>query len=363
MSVDYEQTRAVTHEKLEGHLDDLGCGRDIKSLVSFAKAYLGMYLDLEKNIEPDERVKLLADEDVVENIWLGFSFLLNSKHDITLKIIAQAYVEDTRLDIGYILLAALDREIRVRGSVPELDDELMSIMICFYYINRNELGNLWIGQCAETHAPLFANTMIEFWQAMEAMGSNKKPGFREILYKPEYNLILQSLTLPVMRAFAHLNKYFLRSLLLSAFRYAPMDELLAVSCDHIENEKNMPVVNQVYWLSTAYLLMPDKYESILFNYVGRTREKALPMLNYIEAVLSQEGKQRFDLTASMLASLLHMIAPKFRPVRDKFGNLDDNAQKIIWLFDLLRKDKSIAAQHAISDLKKIRVMKLYSEYL
>lgn len=363
MPVDFESTRIATHEKLEGHLEDLKYGRDIKSLVSFAKAYLGMYLDLEKNIAPDERVKLLADDEVTENIWQGFAFLLNRSHDISPATIAQAYVDDVRLDMGYILLAALDRETRMQGRMPDLDDRFRAIMICFYYINRHELDNPWIKDCAKTHAPLFASTLIELWQAMESHGSRKKPGFREILYKTEYEQILKALTLPVMREFAHLNKYFLRSLLLSAFRYASLDELLRVCNDHIENEKGMPVVNQVYWSCTAYLLAPEKNEVTLFEYVGRTREKALPMLDYVEALLKQTGKRRFVLTAGMLANLLYMIAPKFRPVRDQFGNLDDNVEKIIWLFGLLREEKSDEAKRAIDKLKKIRVMRRYSGYM
>jgi len=363
MSIDYELTRSTTHDRLVGQLEHLSQGHDTKSLASFAKAYLGMYLDLEKSISPDERVKLLADEDIIDSIWHGFDYLLHNPPEITPQIIASAYVEEARLDIGYILLAALDREIRQQNKVPELDDGLMATMICFYYVNRNELENRWVGYYAKTHSKLFADTLVEFWQAIEKLGSNQKPGFREILYKPEYIRILQDITLPVMRVFAHIKKYFLKNLLLAAFQYISLDDLLQVCKEHIENETDMPVVNRVYWLSTAYLLSPATYKDELFDYVGRTREKALPMLDFIEALLNRDVEQRFALSADMLADLLYMIAPKFRPVRDQFGNLDDNVEKIVRLCILLREDKSTAAQQAISRLKKIRVMRLYSEFL
>ncbi|NOY67065.1 MAG: hypothetical protein GXP13_06610, partial [Gammaproteobacteria bacterium] len=197
---------------------------------------------------------------------------------------------------------------------------------------------------------------------LEESGSEKKPGFREILYKPEYDLILQAIVLPVLRVFPHLNKYFLRNLLYAAFRYSSLSELLCICQQHIDLEKNMPVANRVYWLSTAYLLSPEEHETILFDYVGRTREKALPLLDYVDALMSS-GDQRLNITSDMLANLIYMVAPKFKPVRDKFGNLDDNVQKIIRLFDALHSDKSTSARQAISKLRKIRVMRLYSDYL
>jgi len=42
MTQDFEQARYSTHEKLVDKLDELSQGKDIKSLESFAKAYLGM---------------------------------------------------------------------------------------------------------------------------------------------------------------------------------------------------------------------------------------------------------------------------------------------------------------------------------
>jgi len=361
MSVDYEQTRSSTHEKLAGHLEDLSHGRDIKSLASFAKAYLCMYLDLDKNISPDERVKLLADDELLGYIWDGFSYVLAQPCEISAEDIAKAYVDGERLDIGYILLAAFDRKIRNNKNIPESDDRLMAAMICFYYVNRNELDNLWVAHYAGSNSILFADTLIAFWQILEKQGSHKKPGLREILYKQEYSLILQAMILPALSVFPGINKYFLRRLLQLSFNHVSLPALLDICRQHLE-ENVMPAANQLYWLSTAYLLSPDEYKDSLFERVGRTREKALPLLDYIDVVLSESDRQ-FSLTAEMLANLLHMIAPKFRPVEDRFGRYDDNVQKIIRLFDLLRNDKSNEAKLAVEKLKKIRVMRLYSDYL
>jgi hypothetical protein len=125
----------------------------------------------------------------------------------------------------------------------------------------------------------------------------------------------------------------------------------------------MPVVHRVYWLGTAYLLAPVEFETMLFEYVGRTREKALPLLNFIDPVIRAADNTGLDIGPDMLAKLLYMIAPKFRPGRDRFGRLDDNVLKIVWLFDLLGQDNSQQARQAVQQLRQIRVMRLYSDYL
>ncbi len=85
--------------------------------------------------------------------------------------------------------------------------------------------------------------------------------------------------------------------------------------------------------------------------------------NFVEMVIKKRQVCHVNVSANMLASLLYMIAPKFRPGRDQFGRLDDNVQKIVWLFELLGQDSSVEGRQAIQRLRQIRVMRLYSESL
>ncbi len=366
MSQDFKQARFSTHEKLAGKLDKLAQGKDIKSLESFAKAYLGMYLDIDSELLPAERVSLLADDDILDSIWSGFHHVLHKQTLLSPEDIGCLYAKDQRMAQGYIALAAMDREIdQHQGDLAELltDDEKLESLICFHYVDRNELKDQWIDYVAQQRPQVFSMALLRFWQAIQNCGVERYPGFREILQKQEFQPVLKNLVLPVLKTVRHINKKLLPAMLLSAFEYVPHIDLLQTCRLRLADEAYMTVKHHVYWLSSAFLLAPDEYEETLFEYVGRTREKALPMLNFVESVIKKTQGNKVNVSANMLASLLHMMAPKFRPGRDQLGRLDDNVQKIVWLFDLLGQDSSPEGRQAIQRLRRIRVMRRYSDYL
>jgi len=365
MSQDFKQARFSTHEKLAGKLDELARGQDIKSLESFAKAYLGMYLDIDSELLPAERVSLLADDDILDSIWSGFHHVLYHQALLSPEDIGCLYAEDERMAQGYIALAAIDREIESsHGKWAELlPDDLLESLICFHYVDKNELKNQWMDYAVQQRPQVFSMALLRFWQSIQNCGVERYPGFREIIQKQELQPVLKNLVLPVLQNVRHINKKLLPALLLSAFEYVPHADLLRTCQRRLEGEAYMSVKHHVYWLSSAFLLEPDQYRDTLFEYVGRTREKALPMLNFLESVIKKGQASQVAISASMLADLLYMIAPKFRPGRDQFGRMDDNVQKIIWLFDLLGQDSSTEGRQAIRRLRQIRVMRRYSHYL
>lgn len=366
MSQDFEQARNSTHEKLAGKLHELSQGEDIKSLASFAKAYLGMYLDLDKSLLPDERVRLLADDDILDSIWAGFDTVLYDPHLSTPEVIGRMYANEQRMAQGYIALAAMDRQIRqFHGDLTTLriDERVLESLICFHYVDRNELPVQWMAYAVQQCAPLYAVALLRFWKAIQAAGIERYPGFREVLYKEKFQQVLKHLALPALQNMRRIQKKLLPPLLLSAFKYVAHADLLAACRQRLANDHDMQVVHHVYWISSAYLLAPQEFEGALADYVGRTREKALPMLNFIEMILKNNDSIGLAISADTLACLLMLLAPKFRPDRDQFGRLDDNVEKITWLFNLLGEDRSETAHLAVERLRKVRVMRLYSAYI
>jgi len=366
MSQDFKQARFSTHEKLVGKLKSLSHGDDIKSLASFAKAYLGMYLDIDSELSPVERVSLLVDEDILDSIWAGFDAVLHGEDILSPEEIGRLFVKDERSSQGYIVLAAIDKVIADHsGKLEEVltEDRLLESLVCFHYVDRNDLKNQWLDHLVQHRPQLVSSALLRFWQSISASGVERYPGFREILQKAEFSSVLKNIALPVLKNIPHLNRKLLPVLLQSAFQYVPHRDLFQACQFRLADDADMSVRQHVYWLGSAYLLAPVEYEAVLFDYVGRTREKALPLLNFVEQIIKNRKDCQLEVSANMLASLLYMIAPKFRPGRDRFGRLDDNVLKIVWLFNLLGQYADADGRQAILRLRKIRVMRLYSEFL
>jgi len=364
--VDLEQTRTDTHDKLIDRLSDLSKGRDIKALTSFAKAYLGMYLDLDKALLPEQRVALLADEDVLGSIWAGFDTILTQHELPSPDEIGTVFARNERVSIGYIALAAVDKKIR-DGScrILDLEDEILRALICLHYTDQNELQNPWIASLAKNRPDLFAESLITYWQSIREQGSLRFPGFIQTIHDPDYYQVLIVLLLPILGLFHHLDRKTFQRLLQIAFCeiQAISPERLLDLCDtSLAKETEIPVCNYACWLCAAFLLNPEAYDQRLFDYMGRTREKALPVLNFLVAVLDQDSAKDLNITAMMMARLLHMIAPKFRPVRDRFGCLDENVEKVVWLFRWLG-DQDYSIDEAVTYLSSVRVMRVYAQYI
>ena len=68
----FAQARKDNDERLLGQLDSLRNGEDMQVLESFARAYLGMFYEIEDEIAPDDKVAMLANSDVANAVLEGF---------------------------------------------------------------------------------------------------------------------------------------------------------------------------------------------------------------------------------------------------------------------------------------------------
>jgi hypothetical protein len=362
--LDYEKTRIITEEKLAGRLEGLRSGENVPALESFAKAYLGMYLDIDKSLSPEERVCLLANADICENIFLGFQAVLEDGKLPDPESIGSALAAGERYPIGYIALAGMD--MLARESLDEmlkLPESTLRAALCFHLANPTELENSWFNHLMKQRPDLATGSLREFWSQIMEHGSRHVPGLQTALRNSGMLPVMEKLLIPVLQHWEILDKKMLMNLLISAFRYTDRAALLDVCRNALEHADDIPVVQHVYWLASAYLLAPGEYHDEIFEYVGRTREKAVPMLKFILPILDDENTPGIRISAKTLAHILHMLAPKFRPKRDQFGNLDDSVQMIIWLFERLGREKNQEGREAVEYLRKIRVMRIYSEYL
>jgi hypothetical protein len=102
---------------------------------------------------------------------------------------------------------------------------------------------------------------------------------------------------------------------------------------------------------------------VLADYCGRSKEKILPLLDFSVMVLMTDNEQRLPLTADTFCQLLRIIAPKFTPQQDRYGNLCDNTQKVMYLFYRLATNPDEDTESSIKRLRLVRVMKLYQSIL
>lgn len=359
---EHEITRLENDRTLLPKIEAIRHGDDIESLERFAKAYLGMYLDIDNNIPPQQRIVILANPELALAVRQGFEAVLARGEFPTEADIADAMMDEQPHAIGYILLAALDLfSADPRFAVSALPDNTIRSALCLHYAAKTELRNMWFDDILQTRQPQVAEALIAFWSQLIARDCDHLPGLYQIIRHQAFDSITRQVVLPVLAQLQHCRKAVLRDLLKAALRVCDHAQLLQICETALASWNRADPSRYMLWLSSAFLLQPDHYSQSLAEYCSFSKEKILPLLDFSVLILQEDDTQRLRLPASAYATLLRIIAAKFAPQLDRYGNLSDITQKVMYLF--YRLAISHEAGPAIRQLGQIRVMKLYKDIL
>lgn len=361
---DKAHVRAENDHSLLARLDTIQQGEALDVLAPFAKAYLGLFLDMDNSIAPEQRIDVLANTTLARAIQQGIQAVLLRTDHPDAGIIAKSLLDEAPLDRGYIVLAGIQH---LMVSSPEqllqLPDATLSAALCFHYTNKTNCPDEWIHIILQQRQKQSVDILTAFWLYLIDHGSEYLPGVEAILNSPQHRHLASQLVLPLLQHWTQCRKKILRGLLLTALLCADQKALRDLA-DHALHTWNPNEPGRyALWLATAYLVAPELYLAQLSDYLGRSRERMLPLLDYIVLALMQDTEQRYPLSATALIGLLQSIAPKFTPQVDRHGNLCDNSLRVMYLFYRLAICRDPHAATAMTRLGQIRVMKLYSAIL
>ena len=353
----HERARCENQPLLEKRLNELRAGSAIDALEPFAKAYLGMFYDIDNNIAPEARIYLLVDKTFVEPIISGLKTALQQQVFSAPDKIADSLVNDERLTLGYIALAGLDLFLQQGGKATQLSPDTIKSIICFHYANSTYHHDDWLMPLIKSSPDLAVEAYTEFWQALRGKGYAYLPGLQMILENDELIDVRRNVIVTAAALMRNKRPKELAKMLLVALKDEP-DELFDTCCEILQHTDEIGIRQQVYWQALAFILEPAVRTSILSAFVGQEKIKILPLLDFINWVLV-ENEER--LSGEAIGELIRIIAPKFTPQMDSYGELSDISQKVAWLFYLLGTRITLPALQLTKKLRRVRVLKLYSE--
>ena len=362
--MDFELTRFENDERLLPQINSIKSAENIQVLVPFAKAYLGMFYVIDKELPEREKVKLLANEKLAEAIFEGFLNSLDKKDLPSIENIAHNKAELKEYGEGYVILAGLD--ILAKKSLSNIDAmniELIEKAIGFHFSNKSGYHNNWFDYLTTEHKNKIIPAISKYWISMLKNNTAFLPGINLVLGKQVDKEIVQYCILPLLDNWKKCKTKTLSQLLFLAFKYGNTDDLLIICQRVLTEDENLSERARLYWLTSAYLISPDKYFAQLSNYAGRVKLKIMPLLDFTTMILNEYKQINIKFSTKMIMQLLRMIAPVFPPqhhVYGTLGELDINSKNIMLMFYHLvcsdEKDVSIE----LKSLRKARVMKIYS---
>lgn len=362
--MDFELTRSENDERLLPQVDSIKTAENIQVLIPFAKAYLGMFYVIDKELPPKEKVRLLASDDLASAIFSGFLSCLNKADLPTVEEIGHAMVDKKEFAEGYVVLAGLD--LITRRSLKDINDINLGVIekaIAFHFSNKKDSVDIWFDYLLENQKKKLIPAICRFWVAMLKNNATYLPGRSLVLGDNIDVEVAQQSILLVLRNWIHCKEKTLLELLHTAFKYGNTNDFLAV-CEYIlDKDENLNERARLYWITSAYLLSPDKYFPVLSNYVGRVKLKVMPLLDFVSLVMKDNSEVKANLNTKTIVQLLRMIAPVFPPqqhVYGAIGELDINSRNVMLMFYFLASSKEEGVVIEIKSLRKARVMKIYS---
>lgn len=365
--MDFELTRFENDETLLSQIDSIISAENIKVLIPFAKAYLGMFYVIDKNLAEKEKVKLLASEKLAEAIFEGFIASLTLKKLPSAEDIAHSRAEKKEFAEGYVVLAGLDLIARDDiNSIKQLDDSILEKAIAFYYSNKTGHANIWFEFLLKENKEKVSEVLARYWVSMLKNQAKYIPGKNLILGDSPDVDVVRCCILPLLDHWKQCKTKTLSQLLCLAFKYSNKEEFLIVCERALEQDHQLNEKTRLYWIAAAYLLVPEKYFGKLSSYSGRVKLKIMPLLDFVILLLSEHEKINIIFDSKISVQLLRMMAPTFPPqhhVYGSLGTLDINSKNIMLLFYHLLCSQENDVEAEVKLLRKARVMKIYSDVI
>jgi len=330
-------------------------------LEPFAKAYLGLFLEIDNTFSPEQRVHFIAGEILVKAIMQGLAGIIETERFPTAADIGKKMAEDKRLELGYVVLVSIDLLIKRTATLEEafskVSSEALSAALCFNYANSCDFRNTWVNKLIEYDRNLVTQTLQQFWLAQMDKGVRFLPGLSEQLKTKQGQQLVGDIILPILSGWSGYKKKTLNILLAIALRYADAKKLLPIIESILLSKQTLNPRMRMVWLTSAFVLKPGDYWQQMVDYTYRSKEKLLPLLDFSIVLLDE-----ITFEPDTLTKIIRLIAPKFPPHIDDFGELAANPQKTLRLFYALANcEQNIARE--LQWLRSARVMKIVSPVL
>lgn len=363
--MDFAYTRQENDEQLLGRLDAIQSGLDLEVLEPFAKAYLGLFYDIDSRVPSTERIGLLANPELATAIRAGFIAALQRPDLPACTAITPQCPDQPTPPLAYVILAGMDMLATRSGKGSEQDilslsDTTLQAALCYHLTTNTFHDDAWYSRLLIEKPQLAADALLMMWQPLLAQKVRVLPGLHEIIKNADYKTVFALVIIPLLQQWPDCRANDLSVWLYRAMLDADQGDLSQIIMEITRDMENLPLRNKVYWLASGFLLDPEVHGQGLINFMGQDKIKLLPLLDFTQAVLAEESG-RSSLSAMGYAYLIRCLASRFTPQEDQHGNLGEITMNVLWFFYQLATFQDEKGQEALHWLQTVRVLKLYKD--
>jgi hypothetical protein len=268
-----EQTESAESRRrnFEACAAAIGSGAHLGWLAWAAQVYFGLFLDLDENTPPRERlVELLGDANT-DIVIEGFIAALQRPDVPTLEKVAATSADHQIYDWWRALIAGLDERWRRTPGLDGLSDDLMRAALAIEQANptfvRGETTSErrqhdWKTAVLQTRPELGRDAYLALARATLRKGEQHIEGLRELLNDEPFIPFRAEVTLQLLGEFPNATPFRLAELLRSGLGLPTAHrELLACARDVLSRRVGIDQNQRDLGLASAYFLSPTEFEA------------------------------------------------------------------------------------------------------
>lgn len=266
------------------HLDKVRSGTHIGAMNFYAQVYFGRFSDIDRNLEPRERIVSITNVECADAIIDGLVAGLHraNPENPTPAMIAETNAKARRYNYGFAVLAGMDiLSNRTLEDALSLPDHVLGSALAYHYAMGQGEEQKWVKAILQERVDIASIVLETFWRIHLDYKSDHIDGLYALPRNEEMALIAQRVALPILHDYPNCKDKHLKNFLWAALLFAVKNELLKLARNTLYRRNAVRGAQRTLWYGTAFILNPEEYGAKLRKYIGKDRMKAEALLSFL----------------------------------------------------------------------------------
>lgn len=353
--------RQAIISELEKELDGIRSGTAINPLIHLAKIYFGLFLELDHEAKPLDRLIAWSNSEIANAALTGFVAVLNNPPNLPSAIaIGQKAAERRHFPIGLPIQAGLGLVFEISPEdILKLSSKVLQSAIALAYTNPTGRGTKWIDAVAQTRPDVVAESLAALWRPQMKAGSEELDGLHHIRSGGPVASAVSTLVIEILREYPGCPLEILSVFLSTAIRYGDLATLSELVGETLSSRSRVTCPSRTLWYAAGLIMQPEVYAKKFTRFVGKDAAKIGQALTFISPGWANDSPVPEFLKIETITTLILAAGPVFPPSEELvvdnggFGAVErriDSTNQVHGLITKLEENTSREATDALSSL-------------
>jgi hypothetical protein len=300
--------------------DKIASGAEIGALNSIAKAYLGRYSDLDRDAQPDVRVRKWLGDELTSAALAGFVAYLSRDDIPSARQIAETHADGKEWNVEPILVCGIVELVRSGQTLAGVDAKTAAAALAAWWeysdFNSRTLGDETERQLerlvfsSEQSIEDFLSSVIE---PRIGAGQQHVPGLYRMAREDRFIPAVSKLTLKWLASYPSANASIQLELLKTAVEHSPSRDVQNLVRKRLSENQTAETEIQRIWMAAAFVVDFYSCEEVLAKFFNNKDH----LWALREMVRPERSERRVikPVSIQQLEFIVPMFADKWPPVR------------------------------------------------